>query len=115
MATVQKALGGLGHEVRTGRLVVIDDHGDAVLTAECVGGTTELRVEIPSGSVGRSTAAVLYAGDPARAQERAGVPCELGPAVGLQVWADGDAVAELDAWPGTDGRWRARLHLDAGP
>jgi hypothetical protein len=38
-------------------------------------------------------------------------PGELGPAVGVQLRAQGRALFELDAWPDIDDAWRPHLHL----
>ena len=103
-------------EVRTRRLVVTDDSGSARVVVEVTGGTAELRMAVEqdrrrAGHSRGRTAVVLHAGVDAggsRPQEAA-----LGALMGLQLWADGDAIAELDAWPDADGRWRPHLHLGA--
>lgn len=102
-------------EVVTRRLTVVDDRGAPRLVAETVGDTTELRLELPGTPAGRRSAVVLHA-TPSPAAGPAGLPEEpaLTALLGLQLWAEGDAVAELDAWPDDDGRWRAHLHLVDG-
>lgn len=87
------------------RVVVVDEHGRPRLVAETAGDTIELRLEVPGGAAGRRSAVVLHA---------SGTPGTGGPdapLLGLQLWADGEVLAELDAWPGADGRWRPHLHL----
>lgn len=93
------------------RLVVVDERGAPRLVAEVVGGTVELRLEVPGGAPGRRSAVVLHA---SRSPDGGG-EAPLAPLLGLQLWADGDVVAELDAWPDDDGRWRPHLHLDGDP
>jgi len=124
MTSLAKAVAGQVHEVRTRRLVVTDVNGHEVVVAETVGATTELRVEIPGADPGKRSAVVLFATgpDPGSGPRRLpgvgagpGVGGGLGPGVGLQLWALGDEVAELDAWPGDDRGWRAHLFLDGEP
>lgn len=104
--SLARAVAGQVHEVRTRRLVVTDADGNEVVVAETVGATAELRVEIPGPDRGRRSAVVLFATGPGTG---------LGPGVGLQIWARGDEVVGLDAWPGDDRRWRAHLSLDGEP
>lgn len=99
-------------EVRTRRLVVEDADGVARLVGEVRQGTTELRLELPGTRPGASTAVVLFATPVGGGG--AGDRYGLGPALGVQLWADGEALAELDAWPEGDGRWRAHLHVHGG-
>jgi hypothetical protein len=97
-------------EVRTNRLVLEDDDGTPRAVAEVTEGVTEIRIDLPSPSPDRGTAVVLFASPSGGAADRYG----LGPAIGVQLWADGQPVAELDAWPDEDGRWRAHLHINGG-
>jgi hypothetical protein len=80
-------------EIRTRRLVVVDDQGQERVVAQVVWGTAELRVGLP----GTGSEVVLFA-SPGRHG--------LDPGLGLQLWAGGQSVLELDAWPGPGGRWR---------
>ncbi|MGH9108304.1 MAG: hypothetical protein ACRDY3_02355 [Acidimicrobiales bacterium] len=93
------------------RIAVVDDRGVPRLVAEVVGDTVELRLEVPGGAPGRRSAVVLHASGPATSSHGQPGP---GPLIGVQLWAEGDAVAELDAWPGEDGHWRPHLHLSGG-
>ena len=97
-------------EVRTRRLVLEDDEGAPRAVAEVGEGVTEIRLDLPSAASENGTAVVLFATAGSDAVDRYG----LGPAIGVQLWAEGDAVAELDAWPDRDGRWRAHLHVNGG-
>jgi hypothetical protein len=42
------------------------------------------------------------------------VPVELGPAIGMQLRAQGRAIFELEAWPDADGVWHPHLHVSSG-
>lgn len=99
-------------ELVTRRLIVVDSRGATRMAAEVVGDTMELRLELPGARPGRRSAVVLHA-SPSPPAGPAGLPDEPAPTplLGLQLWADGDAVAELDAWPDDGGHWRAHLHL----
>lgn len=135
VSAIEGALLAMTQEVRTRRVVVIDESGEERLVGEVVGSTAELRVEVGRGSrADRSTdraAVVLHAGidrgtgnsdngdgvdagagEPAVGEEgRRADGGGLGALMGFQLWAQGDAIVELDAWPDSDGRWRPRLHL----
>ena len=82
-------------EVVTRRLTVVDERGRSRLVAEVVGDTMELRLELPDAPPGRRSAVVVHA-SPAPAAGPAGLPGEpaIVPLLGIQLWADGDAVAE---------------------
>ncbi len=110
LAALERAVGALADEVRTRRLVVVDGDGVPRIVGELSRGTAELRLEVPTGGAAASPSVVLYA-SPAPSGPVPG-DMGLGPAVGLQIWADGDAVAELDAWPEEHGAWGAHLHLE---
>ena len=103
LAAVERILAALSGEVSTRRLVVVDEAGRPRLVAEVRGTTVELRLLVgaPDGA-GSVAQVVLHAteGDDS-----------LGPLAGVQLWAHGDAVAELDEWPEEAGRWWAHLHL----
>lgn len=140
LAALEQLVDAMTREVVTRRLVVVDALGRPRLVADISRGTAELRLEVPnSGPVGPTTTT----GDPAPGQPApagrtavvlhatpggagagvrgggggAGSPdvVDLGPSVGLQLWADGDAVAEFDIWPDGAGRWCPHVHLAAGP
>ena len=94
-------------EVVCRRLVLVDADGVPRLVAEVAGDTAELRLEVPGAPPGRRAAVVLHA-------SRSPVPL-----LGVQLWADGEVLAELDAWPGGDGvvgggGWHPGLHLEGG-
>lgn len=109
LATLEATVASLAAEVRTRRLTVCDDSGRERIVAEVAGGQAQLRLTFvgprtpgPNG-VPTTTAAVLVFACPAHD--------DLGPLAGLQVWADGDVVAAVEAWADAPGRWRAALHL----
>lgn len=88
-------------EVRTRRLVVVDDHGDERIVGEVVNGQAELRVQLRSPT-GRSTAVLLYAAPD-------GDTTPPGPGLGLQLWAEGGARVEVNLWADGD-RWLSEIH-----
>ena len=126
LAALEQSVRAMADEIRTRRLVVVDDLGRVRLVTEVVGETAELRLELPGGAPGdRATgpddeagsrsgeerAAVVLHATPSTVDSRGG---GLGPAVGIQLWADGDSVVEIDSWPGPDGRWQPHVHLTGG-
>ncbi len=125
LAALERSVRAMADEIRTRRLVVVDDLGRVRLVAEVVGETTELRLELPGapgdraadaddGAASRSgagRAAVVLHATPSTVD---GPDDGLGPAVGIQLWADGDSVVEIDSWPGPDGRWQPHVHLTGG-
>ncbi len=125
LAALERLLAAMTAEITTRRLVVVDRLGRPRLVAEVSQDTAELRVQLPDDHPGQSagpgdpvrtvgrTAAVLYA-TPAGGGSGAD-DLGLGPAIGLQLWADGDAIAETDAWPDDCGRWQAHQHLAGDP
>jgi hypothetical protein len=113
VTALEGAVLAMTREIRTRRLVVIDGSGTPRVVADATGGTAELRLTTTSGRRQGDAAVVLHAGaGPDR--PLAGSLLGLDGLVGVQLWADGDAIAELDAWPGSDGLWRPHLHL-GGP
>jgi hypothetical protein len=109
LAALERAVGAMAAEVRTRRLVIVDGGGDGRIVGEVCHGTAELRLETPGGGTSARSAAVLFASPSAAGPDPEGTG--FGPAIGLQLWAEGDAVTEIDAWPDSGGRWRAHLHL----
>ena len=111
LTALERTVAAMATEVRTGRLTVTDGDGRPRIVATVDHGTAELRLESPGDghrTADPGVAAVLFA-TPGGA-ESAG----MGPAVGLQLWAGGDAVAELDAWPDESQCWRAGVHVERG-
>lgn len=106
VAGLEAAVAAMADVVSTRRLVVLDAAGRPRLVAEVTGATVALTLETAGGGAHGPASVVLHAGDDG--------DTGLGGLVGLQLWAGGDTVAELDAWPGADGRWRPGLHLE-GP
>lgn len=89
---LEMAIEGLGLEVRTLRLVVINSRGVERIVGEVVpGGTAELRMDLPDSPPGERTAVMVFAnpGDAAN---------ELPAGVGVHLWVDGDAAKALDVW-----------------
>lgn len=92
-------------EIRTRRLIITDDTGSPRIVGEVIGGAAEVRVGLP-GEGSRNAYVLLYA-----------VPRDgtgLGPALGVQLWANGDAYSEMSlSWD--DGRWTANLRTLPDP
>jgi hypothetical protein len=103
---LEGAVEALGFELRTRKLVVVDRAGMPRITAEVVDGVAELRVELGS-SPGAAPPAVLVF---AAAGGRPG-GATFDPAIGVQLWADGDGLVELAASPDGDGRWHPDVHV----
>ena len=103
VAALEGRAAALEAEVTTRRLVVVDTTGRPRLVAEVRGSTVELRLVVGSPPGSAQAAHVLVhasEGDDG-----------LGPLLGLQLWAGGDALVELDAWPDAGGRWGPHLHV----
>lgn len=94
-------------EVRARRLVVTDEHGATRIVAQVVAGGAEIRLQLPDDE---QDAHVLLYATPAGDDG-------LGPDLGVQLWADSDASAEVNLSRVND-RWVAETHtlpdLDAG-
>ena len=96
-----EAVVGTG-EVRTRRLVVTDDAGEQRIVAEVVHGHADLRVQAARTARRDGSMVMLSAGaDP-----------DLGPMVGVHLWAEGDQVAGFSAW--RDGTEDWCTSLDSG-
>lgn len=102
-------------EIRTRRLVVCDDEGRERIVAEVRNGQAQLRLSFVGPSLpprrtahtdGAPRASVVVFACPADG--------DLGPLAGLQVWADGDVVAAVEAWRDAGGPWRAAVHPSDG-
>jgi hypothetical protein len=87
-------------EVRTKRLVVLDSLDRERIVAEVVDGFAELRMDLPDTVSGSCTGVLIFAhseqDDP-----------ELGSAIGVQLWAEGNAIIELTLWQSPSGAWVA--------
>jgi uncharacterized coiled-coil protein SlyX len=106
---IERAFEALSAEVRTRQLVVVDDEDHPRIVGEVFADTAELRLELPVVDGEPGPELLLFA----ITSSHPG-PADLGPAVGMQLRAQGLALFELDAWPGPDGVWRPHLHL-TGP
>lgn len=94
---------GVLPEVRTRRLVVTDGAGRPRITGHVTeGGVAELFLALPDGADDR--ASVLLFANP-------GDDAPEGPTLGLQLWAAGDAMAEMNLW-WEGNRWRASTHVE---
>ncbi len=106
---VERVVAHLRDEVRTRQLVVVDDDDHPRIVGEVFADVAELRLEL-SGSEGHPGPELLLfavaSSHPA--------PVELGPAIGMQLRAQGRAIFELEAWPDADGVWRPHLHVTSG-
>lgn len=106
VASLERLLLGLRDEVRTRQLVVVDDDDHPRIVGEVFADVAELRLELP-GTPGEPGPELLLFAVVASHPS----PFELGPAIGMQLRAQGRAVFELDAWPDVDGVWRPHLHV----
>ncbi len=88
-------------EIRTRRLVVVDDSGAERIIAEVANGQAELRVALSERGQ-PSTGALLYAAPNAG-------DIDLGPMLGLQLRADGNAYVEVNLSK-EDDRWVPRIY-----
>lgn len=113
LLAAESALAALRREVRTRRLAVCDADGRERIVADVVDGQAHLRLAfvddrqaaVTDGAA--STAAVLVFACPAHD--------DLGPLAGVQVWAEGDVVAAVEAWQDGTGPWRSALHTSDRP
>ena len=105
LAALEQAVTDSASVVRTGRLEV-GGPGGVQIVGEVRSGTAELRVQCGDDSSDTRSAVVLYA-HPSDAPEGPG------PGVGLQLWAEGDAIGELDVLPDAAGRWHPSFHLSS--
>lgn len=87
--TQARVLERLRQEVRTSRLVVVDEHAQERLVAELVDNVMELRLTLPGSAAGYRTSLLVFA-TPARPDWSAGL--------GVQLWANGTVVRELTYW-----------------
>lgn len=99
VGALERAVAQLSSELRTRRLVVVDERGRERIVGEAVAGHCELRLDLPGEPEARRSALLLYS-----SPERH----ELGEGVGLQLWAGGDAVWDLAAWRESNGEWVLR-------
>jgi len=100
LAAAETALGRLAQEVRTRRLVVVDDRDRERIVAELDGEDAYFRLDLPRREGEGTTGLILYAntgGDVAS------------PSLGLQFWADGNAIGGFEAWRSPDGQWRGEV------
>jgi len=109
VAGLERSIRSYADEIRTRQIVVVDDEDHPRIVGEVFADVAELRLELPAVGGEPGPELLLFA----VASTHPG-PVELGPAVGLQVRAQGRAVFELDAWPGADHVWRPHLHLSGG-
>lgn len=92
---VEAVLAAITDEVRTRRLVVVDDDDQERITGEVVRGTVELSVDLPGQPPGRRSSVLVFANP---GDEQLGLP----PGLGVQLWVAGDAVDEFATWIGVD-------------
>jgi hypothetical protein len=96
LAALRTQVAKLGKEVRTERLVVTDAAGRERMVAQVEGSTAVLCVGLARAEGERPASAVIYAQDDP----------DLGPGVGVQLWAAGDSVVEVSATRQPNRRWR---------
>jgi hypothetical protein len=103
LVALEEAVASIATAVSTRRLVVADGDGRERLVAEVRGSTVELRLVSHGPGTADAVASVLL-----HASDGGG---ELGPAAGVQLWAHGEAIVEIDAWPDDTGRWEPHVRL----
>lgn len=121
LRALEETVAFLSITVRTRRLAVCDDSGRECIVAEVVDGQAQLRLSfVDSRTPSRRTG--VWAATPRADVHSASVlvfACpasqDLGPLAGMQVWADGDAVAAIEAWADTPGQWRSAVHVVGPP
>ena len=92
LAAVEAAADALGREVRTRRLVVIDDAGQPCIVAEVTGSAVELRLQVGGEPARSDTVSVLvFAVDTPPG-------LDLAAGAGIQLWRAGCVVAGLAGW-----------------
>jgi hypothetical protein len=106
VADIERAFRGFADEIRTRQLVVVDDEDHPRIVGEVFADVAELRLELPAVGGEQGPELLLFA----VASNHPG-PIDLGPAVGMQLRAQGRAVFELETWPDVDGVWRPHLHV----
>jgi hypothetical protein len=100
---VEAQVAALRSEVRTGRLVIDDGHGERIV-AELRHGVAELRIDLGTGEPYRTSGVVIFAASAAD---------DLPAALGVQLWGDGDALVELNISEDLVARrWRADVQLE---
>lgn len=89
---MEETVAGLGREVRTRRLVIVDRRDDERIVGEVEpGGVAELRLDLPGRPQGNRTSVLLFSNP--------GTPVyDLPPGTGVHLWLDGEAVEEFDVW-----------------
>ena len=92
-------------EVRTRRLVVLDRQDRERIVGEVVDGVAEVRMNLPAAINAPRTGLLLFThpGDGA---------FQFGPAIGVQLWVDGDAVMELTLGRDDSGGWTPGVMLE---
>jgi len=90
-------------ELRVRRLVVVDEHDRPCVVAEVTHGQATVRLLVPDAAPGERVSIELFA----RPGDRTDPEDEPGRGVGLQLCADGNLVASIDAW-GMGGHGRRR-------
>jgi hypothetical protein len=106
LTEIGRTVGAFENEIRTRRLVIVDDTDHPWIVGEVSAEAAELRLELPTLSGTQGPELLLFA----LAGTHPG-PVDLGPGIGLQLRAHGQAIFELDAWPHTNGVWHPHVHL----
>ena len=78
-------------EVRTRRLVVVDDNDRARVVAEVRRDVAGLHVDVPHRPGAGQTSVLVFAAPVDRLMG-------FGPGAGLQLWVDGEEVDRLEVW-----------------
>ncbi|MHB1585274.1 MAG: hypothetical protein ACYC0E_16155 [Acidimicrobiales bacterium] len=88
---LEEAARYLQMEVRTRRLVIVDDEGRERVVGEVRRDVAELHVDVPRRRGDGHTSVLLFAAPVDRIMG-------FGPGIGLQLWVDGEAVERLEVW-----------------
>jgi hypothetical protein len=106
VAGIERSIRSFADEIRTRQIVVVDDEDHPRIVGEVFADIAELRLELPAVGGEPGPELLLFAVSSTHPG-----PVDLGPAIGVQVRAQGRAVFELDAWPDVDRVWRPHLHM----
>lgn len=97
-ASLSEQMANEQEEVRTKRLVVLDHQDRERIVAEVIDGFAELRMDLPDSVSGSRTGVVIFTHS--EQDDR-----ELGSAIGVQLWAEGNAIIELTLWQSPSRAW----------
>lgn len=92
LAYLEAAMAALSVELRTRRLVVVDDdERDRIVVQVDQAGVAELTMRLPGGA-GEERSELLAFANPGEAE------ADISSGIGLQIWRNGNAVVEFSSW-----------------